>query len=149
MIGEHRGLALYTLGQRSGLRVGGRAGAAAAPWYVAAKDARATRSSWCRITEHPLLMSDAFEVEEMPSWLDSRPAAPTRANLRMRRQDALPPERPRTAGCGFRAARRLQVTLRAAGARGHARTVRRLLPRRAVSRRRRDRRSALNSVAER
>ncbi len=34
VIGEHPGLPLFTLGQRSGLRVGGRAGAAAAPWYV-------------------------------------------------------------------------------------------------------------------
>ena len=42
-IGEHRGLALYTLGQRSGLGLGGRAGAAAAPWYVADKDVSAMR----------------------------------------------------------------------------------------------------------
>ena len=41
VLGEHRGLALYTLGQRSGLGLGGRAGAAEAPWYVAAKDTRA------------------------------------------------------------------------------------------------------------
>jgi len=38
VIGTHRGLPVYTLGQRSGLRIGGRAGAAAAPWFVAAKD---------------------------------------------------------------------------------------------------------------
>ena len=37
-LGEHAGLAFYTLGQRSGLEIGGRAGAAAAPWYVADKD---------------------------------------------------------------------------------------------------------------
>src|SRR6266571_2735297 len=37
ILGEHRGLALHTLGQRSGLKIGGRAGAAAAPWYVADK----------------------------------------------------------------------------------------------------------------
>ncbi len=39
VVGEHRGLALYTLGQRSGLGIGGRGGSAAAPWYVADKDA--------------------------------------------------------------------------------------------------------------
>src|SRR6201996_6361510 len=38
VVGEHRGLALYTLGQRSGLGIGGRSGVAAAPWYVADKD---------------------------------------------------------------------------------------------------------------
>jgi tRNA-uridine 2-sulfurtransferase len=68
LIGEHRGLALYTLGQRSGLGVGGRAGAAAAPWYVAAKDERRNALIVVQEHEHPLLMSDGFEVEEM-RWL--------------------------------------------------------------------------------
>lgn len=68
VIGEHRGLALYTLGQRSGLRVGGRAGAAAAPWYVAAKDARRNALIVVQDQEHPLLMSDGFDVEEV-RWL--------------------------------------------------------------------------------
>ena len=68
VLGEHRGLALYTLGQRSGLRVGGRAGAAAAPWYVAAKDARRNALIAVQDQEHPLLMSDTFEVEQV-HWL--------------------------------------------------------------------------------
>jgi tRNA-uridine 2-sulfurtransferase len=68
VIGEHRGLALYTLGQRSGLRVGGRAGAAEAPWYVAAKDARRNALIVVQDHEHPLLMSDTFDVEDM-RWL--------------------------------------------------------------------------------
>jgi tRNA-specific 2-thiouridylase len=68
VVGEHRGLALYTLGQRSGLRVGGRAGAAAAPWYVAAKDARRNTLIVVQDPEHPLLMSDAFDLEEA-HWL--------------------------------------------------------------------------------
>ena len=37
-LGEHQGLAFYTLGQRQGLGVGGRRGRAERPWYVAAKD---------------------------------------------------------------------------------------------------------------
>ena len=68
VVGEHRGLALYTLGQRSGLRVGGRAGAAAAPWYVAAKDARRNALIVVQDPEHPLLMSDTFDVEHT-HWL--------------------------------------------------------------------------------
>jgi tRNA-uridine 2-sulfurtransferase len=68
VVGEHRGLALYTLGQRSGLRVGGRAGAAAAPWYVAAKDARRNALIVVQDQEHPLLMSDTFDVEQV-HWL--------------------------------------------------------------------------------
>jgi tRNA-uridine 2-sulfurtransferase len=68
VIGEHRGLALYTLGQRSGLRIGGRAGAAAAPWYVAAKDQGRNALIAVQDPGHPLLLSDAFDVEDA-HWL--------------------------------------------------------------------------------
>jgi tRNA-specific 2-thiouridylase len=68
VVGEHRGLALYTLGQRSGLRVGGRAGAAAAPWYVAAKDTRRNTLVVVQHPGHPLLMSDSFDVDQV-NWL--------------------------------------------------------------------------------
>jgi tRNA-specific 2-thiouridylase len=68
LVGEHRGLAFYTLGQRSGLGVGGKAGSAEAPWYVAGKDARRNALIVVQDHEHPLLMSDAFEVHEM-HWL--------------------------------------------------------------------------------
>jgi len=68
VVGEHRGLALYTLGQRSGLGIGGRAGAAEAPWYVAAKDARRNALIVVQDHDHPMLMSESFEVEEM-RWL--------------------------------------------------------------------------------
>lgn len=69
VLGEHRGLALYTLGQRSGLRLGGRAGAAAAPWYVADKDMERNALIVVQDQDHPLLLSDAFDVEQM-HWLN-------------------------------------------------------------------------------
>jgi tRNA-specific 2-thiouridylase len=68
VIGEHRGLALYTLGQRAGLRIGGRTGAAAAPWYVADKQPERNALVAVQDHDHPLLMSDAFDVEEL-HWL--------------------------------------------------------------------------------
>jgi tRNA-specific 2-thiouridylase len=74
VVGEHRGLALYTLGQRSGLRLGGRAGAAAAPWYVADKDAARNALIVVQDQDHPLLLSDSFEVEQV-RWLNSRDGA--------------------------------------------------------------------------
>jgi len=74
VIGEHRGLALYTLGQRSGLGLGGRAGSAAAPWYVAAKDSARNALIVVQHQDHPLLLSDAFDVEQM-HWLNSDDAA--------------------------------------------------------------------------
>ncbi|MGA2778228.1 MAG: tRNA 2-thiouridine(34) synthase MnmA [Steroidobacteraceae bacterium] len=72
VIGEHRGLAFYTLGQRSGLGLGGRAGAAAAPWYVADKDPVRNSLTVVQDQDHPLLLSPAFEVTDL-HWLDSRP----------------------------------------------------------------------------
>ena len=68
VIGEHRGLALYTLGQRAGLRIGGRAGAAAAPWYVADKDPARNALIAVQDPAHPLLLSDGFDVENV-QWL--------------------------------------------------------------------------------
>jgi tRNA-uridine 2-sulfurtransferase len=79
VVGEHRGLALYTLGQRSGLRIGGRAGAAAAPWYVAAKQPDRNALIVVQDPDHPLLLSDAFDVEN-PHWFATAPGGwPPRA----------------------------------------------------------------------
>ena len=69
VLGEHRGLALYTLGQRSGLGIGGRAGSAAAPWYVADKDMARNALIVVQDQDHPLLLSDAFHVEQV-HWLN-------------------------------------------------------------------------------
>jgi tRNA-uridine 2-sulfurtransferase len=77
VLAEHRGLALYTLGQRSGLRLGGRAGAAAAPWYVADKIPSRNALIVVQDPDHPLLLSDAFDVEQV-HWI-SPGAAPLRS----------------------------------------------------------------------
>ena len=69
ILGEHAGLALYTLGQRSGLKVGGRAGAAPAPWYVADKVMDRNALIVVQDQNHPLLMSDSFSVEQM-HWIN-------------------------------------------------------------------------------
>ena len=69
ILGEHAGLALYTLGQRSGLKIGGRAGAAAAPWYVADKVMARNALIVVQDQNHPLLLSDSFTVEQM-CWVN-------------------------------------------------------------------------------
>jgi len=75
VLGEHRGLAFFTLGQRAGLRLGGRAGAAAAPWYVADKNLARNALIVVQDQDHPLLLSSAFEVADM-RWLElPRPEA--------------------------------------------------------------------------
>jgi tRNA-specific 2-thiouridylase len=70
ILGEHRGLALYTLGQRSGIGVGGRSGAGAAPWYVAVKDARRNALVVVQDQDHPLLLSSGFDVADA-HWLQA------------------------------------------------------------------------------
>jgi tRNA-specific 2-thiouridylase len=68
IIGEHQGLAFYTLGQRSGLGLGGQRGAREAPWFVAAKDLARNALVVVQNPDHPLLLSDAFTVEKL-HWL--------------------------------------------------------------------------------
>jgi tRNA-uridine 2-sulfurtransferase len=99
ILGEHRGLALYTLGQRSGIGLGGRAGAAEAPWYVAAKDADRNALIVVQDHDHPLLMSESFIVEDM-HWLVPPNGAERECAVKTRyRQSDLPCSvRPERAG---------------------------------------------------
>ncbi|MDE2350068.1 MAG: tRNA 2-thiouridine(34) synthase MnmA [Gammaproteobacteria bacterium] len=68
VIGRHRGLAFYTLGQRGGLGLGGRADSQPAPWYVAAKDAARRALIVVQSPDHPLLLSSEFEATDA-HWL--------------------------------------------------------------------------------
>jgi tRNA-uridine 2-sulfurtransferase len=66
VVGRHRGLAFYTLGQRGGLEIGGRAGAKEDPWY---NQLLAVQGH-----DHPLLVSRALATGPC-NWL-VQPAAP-------------------------------------------------------------------------
>jgi len=77
-VGEHIGLAFYTLGQRKGIGVGGRRGASGAAWYVARKDLDANTLTIVQGHDHPLLMSVRLEALAA-SWIAGEPpAAPSR-----------------------------------------------------------------------
>ncbi len=72
-LGEHSGLAYYTLGQRHGLGVGGRAEAGNEPWYVAAKDV--DRNELIVVQgEHPMLYSEGL-VATNAHWTGTPPPA--------------------------------------------------------------------------
>jgi tRNA-specific 2-thiouridylase len=60
VVGRHRGLAFYTLGQRGGLEIGGRAGKSEDAWYVAAKNLARNQLVAVQGHDHPLLSSRAL-----------------------------------------------------------------------------------------
>lgn len=78
-LGEHQGLAYYTIGQRQGLGVGGMASGREAPWYVAVKDAERNALILVQDTHDPLLMSDRLRAIR-PHWISGHP--PQRLPLR-------------------------------------------------------------------
>ena len=96
VLGQHHGLAFYTLGQRQGLGIGGvrakgapRGGGAHAPWFVARKDVAANTLWVVQGHEHPWLLSSALEADDA-SWISGQPPAPgaLAAKTRYRQPDA-------------------------------------------------------------
>jgi tRNA-specific 2-thiouridylase len=57
LLGEHPGVFFFTLGQRGGLRIGGRSGRGDAPWYVVAKDVAGNVLTVDQGADSPYLMS--------------------------------------------------------------------------------------------
>ncbi len=68
VVGHHRGLAFYTLGQRGGLEIGGRAGQREEAWYVAAKNLARNELLAVQGHDHPLLVSRALATGPC-NWL--------------------------------------------------------------------------------
>lgn len=88
-LGQHQGLAFYTIGQRQGLGIGGRRTGSGAPWYVAAKDH--TRNTLIAVQghDHPALHARALEASDV-HWISGRaPDFPYACKARIRyRQSA-------------------------------------------------------------
>ena len=83
-VGQHIGLAFYTLGQRKGIGVGGRKSGSGEPWFVARKD-MASNTLWIvQGHAHPWLLSQRL-VAESASWVSGTPpAAGTRLSAKTR-----------------------------------------------------------------
>ena len=87
-IGEHPGLAFFTIGQRRGLGVGGRNDSAHAPWYVAAKDPARNALVVVQGHDHPALLSRRVRVCDM-HWIAGRaPSLPLRCAAKIRYRQA-------------------------------------------------------------
>ncbi len=90
VLGEHIGLAFYTIGQRKGIGIGGRKNGAGGAWYVARKDPAANTLVAVQGHDHPLLMRRSLDALDA-SWVGGEaPPAHTAhtAKTRYRQADA-------------------------------------------------------------
>ncbi|MEO8308930.1 MAG: tRNA 2-thiouridine(34) synthase MnmA [Pseudomonadota bacterium] len=87
-VGQHIGLAFYTLGQRAGIGIGGLQGSSGAPWYVVGKDLQRNVLTVAQGKDHPALLSRRLQTGRV-NWLCAPPvAAPVAVAVRLRyRQD--------------------------------------------------------------
>jgi tRNA-specific 2-thiouridylase len=88
-VGEHIGLAFYTIGQRKGIGLGGRSGGAREPWYVADKRLDSNELVVVQGHDHPLLLKKELTAAE-PSWISGQPPGERSlsAKTRYRQADA-------------------------------------------------------------
>lgn len=87
-LGEHRGLAFYTLGQRRGLAIGGIRGAHEAPWYVIGKDRARNRLLVSQNSDHPALLSRRVHCTSF-HWIRRPRSLPDRLSARIRHRQPL------------------------------------------------------------
>jgi tRNA-specific 2-thiouridylase len=85
VVGEHIGLAFYTIGQRKGIGIGG----AGEPWYVAEKRLDSNELVVVQGHDHPLLMKSTLAAAAA-SWIAGRPPEDSAlsAKTRYRQADA-------------------------------------------------------------
>lgn len=86
-LGTHHGLAFYTLGQRGGLEIGGRAGHPEAAWYVASKDLKRNALIVVQGHDHPLMLSKTVTTGTA-HWLIDAPSQPFEASVKLRYRQA-------------------------------------------------------------
>ena len=89
IIGRHKGLIHYTLGQRKGLGIGGRRNSSGAPWFVAAKRLRSNQLLVVQGKDHPLLYQQQVQADQL-HWVSGKvPDLPLqcRAKTRYRQPD--------------------------------------------------------------
>jgi tRNA-specific 2-thiouridylase len=84
-LGEHMGLAYYTLGQRRGLGIGGRPGYPEAPWYVAGKS---LDDNALVVTQEPRALLGRRLTASAPNWLVPDLTLPLRCRAKVRYRQA-------------------------------------------------------------
>jgi tRNA-specific 2-thiouridylase len=71
-VGEHIGLAFYTIGQRKGIGIGGKSGSAGDAWYVADKRIASNELVVVQGHDHPLLLKPTLKAVDA-SWVSGSP----------------------------------------------------------------------------
>ncbi|MCF2132891.1 MULTISPECIES: tRNA 2-thiouridine(34) synthase MnmA [Burkholderiaceae] len=90
VVGEHIGLAFYTLGQRKGIGLGGSRDGSGEPWFVAGKDIAGNTLYVVQGHDHPWLLSSTLQAGNA-SWISGaapQEGHPCAAKTRYRQQDA-------------------------------------------------------------
>ena len=90
IVGEHIGLAFYTLGQRKGIGIGGSKTGSGEPWFVAGKDIATNTLYVVQGHDHPWLLAPTLEAGNV-SWVAGTPPEPGMrcgAKTRYRQTDA-------------------------------------------------------------
>ncbi|MEM1261584.1 MAG: tRNA 2-thiouridine(34) synthase MnmA [Pseudomonadota bacterium] len=83
-VGQHRGAAYYTVGQRKGLGIGGVAGAIDAPWYVADRDMDENTVYVVQGDDHPRLRGSRLSAGDWHWIAGTAPSELAATSLRAR-----------------------------------------------------------------
>ncbi|MBI4936913.1 MAG: tRNA 2-thiouridine(34) synthase MnmA [Nitrosomonadales bacterium] len=90
VVGQHQGLAFYTIGQRQGLGIGGGKDGTGEPWFVTGKDMARNRLIVVQGHDHPALLKSSLDAIDL-HWVSGHAPGTTRgygAKIRYRQHDA-------------------------------------------------------------
>ena len=89
VLGEHQGLMYYTIGQRQGLGIGGKAAHDDRPWFVVDKDLQRNVLLVTQGHDHPALMKQALTAEQLHWVAGAPPSEEFRCTARCRHRQPL------------------------------------------------------------